>query len=93
LRFTGMWNISFIILWPLLRQSYCNISMKYGINIIINLWTFFNSKWKSLFTFELVTVLVLLVVVELVTVLVLLVVVELVTVLVLLVVVEYYQQN
>ena len=26
--------------------------MKYGSNVIINLWTFFNSKWKSLFTFS-----------------------------------------
>jgi hypothetical protein len=26
----GMWNISFIIMWPLHNQSYCNISMKNG---------------------------------------------------------------
>jgi hypothetical protein len=36
LRFIGMWNISFIIMWPLHNQSYCNISMKNGSNVIIN---------------------------------------------------------
>jgi hypothetical protein len=33
--FIGMWNISFIIMWPLHKQSYCNISMKNGSNVII----------------------------------------------------------
>jgi hypothetical protein len=28
LSFIGMYNISFIIMWPLHNQSYCNISMK-----------------------------------------------------------------
>jgi hypothetical protein len=36
LRFIRMWNISFIIMWPLHNQSYCNISMKNGSNVIIN---------------------------------------------------------
>jgi hypothetical protein len=35
LSFIGMWNISFIIMWPLHNQSYCNISMKNGSNVII----------------------------------------------------------
>ena len=39
LSFIGMWNISFIIMWPLHNQSYCNISMKNGSNVIIVTWT------------------------------------------------------
>jgi hypothetical protein len=35
LSFIGMWNITFIIMWPLNNQSYCNISMKNGSNVII----------------------------------------------------------
>ena len=38
LNFIGMWNISFIITWPLHNQSYCNISMKNGSNVIIQKW-------------------------------------------------------
>jgi hypothetical protein len=33
-----MWNISFIIMWPLHNQAYCNISMKNGSKVIIRLW-------------------------------------------------------
>ena len=32
----GMWNFSFIIMWPLHNQSYCNISIKNGSNVIIS---------------------------------------------------------
>ena len=39
--FIVMWNISFIIMWPLHNQSYCNISMKNGSNVII-------IKWKTI---------------------------------------------
>ena len=39
LSFIGMWNISFIIMWPFHNQSYCNISMKNGSNVIIVTWT------------------------------------------------------
>ena len=35
LSFIGMWNIIFIIMWPLHSQSYCNISMKNGSNVMI----------------------------------------------------------
>ena len=38
LSFIGMWNISFIIMWPLHNQPYCNISMKNGSNVIIRNW-------------------------------------------------------
>ena len=38
LSFIGMWNISFIIMWPLHNQSYCNISMQNGSNVIIVNW-------------------------------------------------------
>jgi hypothetical protein len=37
LSFIGMWNISFIIMWPLHNQSYCNISMKNRSNVIISI--------------------------------------------------------
>jgi hypothetical protein len=33
LSFIGMWNISFIIMWPLHNQSYCNISMGKNKNL------------------------------------------------------------
>jgi hypothetical protein len=36
LSFIGIWNITFIIMWPLHNQSYCNISMKNWSNVIIN---------------------------------------------------------
>jgi hypothetical protein len=32
LSFIGMWNITFKTMWPLHRQSYCNISMKNASN-------------------------------------------------------------
>ena len=35
LSFIGMYKISFLIMWPLHNQSYCNISMKNGSNVII----------------------------------------------------------
>jgi hypothetical protein len=35
LSFIGMLNISFIIMWSLHNQSYCNVSMKNGSNVII----------------------------------------------------------
>jgi hypothetical protein len=38
LSFIGMWNIAFIIMWPLHNQSYCNISMKNGSNVIMKTW-------------------------------------------------------
>ena len=38
LSFIWIWNITFIIMWPLHNQSYCNISMKNGSNVIITLW-------------------------------------------------------
>ena len=40
LSFIGMWNISFIIMWPLHNQSYCNISMKNRSNVIICIFFF-----------------------------------------------------
>jgi hypothetical protein len=38
LSFIGIGNISFIIMWPLHNQSYCNISMKNESNVIIMIW-------------------------------------------------------
>jgi hypothetical protein len=35
LSFIWIWNITFIIMWPLHNQSYCNISMKNWSNVII----------------------------------------------------------
>jgi hypothetical protein len=35
LSFIGIWNITFIIMWLLHSQSYCNISMKNWSNVII----------------------------------------------------------
>ena len=42
LSFIGMWNISFIVMWPLHNQSYCSISMKNGSNVIIYRYTKLN---------------------------------------------------
>ena len=36
LNFILIWNITFIIMWPLHNQSYCNISMKNWSNVIID---------------------------------------------------------
>ena len=37
--FHWVWNISFIIMWQLHNQSYCNIAMKNGSNVNITIWT------------------------------------------------------
>ena len=49
LRYIGMWNITFIIMWPLHNQSYCNISMKNGSNVII--WIIHN-QWIGVLTLQ-----------------------------------------
>ena len=50
LSFIGMWNISFIIMWPLHNQSYCNMSMKNGSNVIIVIWKPYD--WDSFYNFS-----------------------------------------
>jgi hypothetical protein len=46
---TGNTTAAFIIMWPLHAQSYCNISMKNGNNVIILncIFTFWNTPWYS----------------------------------------------
>ena len=43
-----MWNISFIIMWPLHNQAYCNISMKNGSNVIISKYSQSNADIKHI---------------------------------------------
>jgi hypothetical protein len=40
-------NISFIIMRPLHNQSYCNISMKNGSNVIITVWKGIKCNYKN----------------------------------------------